>query len=366
MRIPSPSPSPQSRRFLRRLTSPGVQTAGKAKPHPPQPQPQPAVQAFPSPPHQPEVQTAGKGQCMPPQPQPQPAVQAFPPPPHQSEVQTAGQGKGEPQGASRANPHPALVALVVLAFLASCAPERNGNGAADRSADATADGAVDGAADADGWIVLFDGSGLDHWRGYRREDVPRGWQVQDGVLAFVPDVEGGDLITRDRYTDFELELDWRVSTGGNSGIFFRASEEHPAIYYGAPEYQILDDDEHSDGLDPLTSSASNYGLHAPTGDALRPAGEWNRARIVVRGPLVEHWLNGERVVAYELGSEDWEARVAASKFVEWPEYGRHSTGHIGLQDHGDPVWFRDIRIRIPPGAPPPDRPAPPGGTDGSP
>lgn len=247
---------------------------------------------------------------------------------------------------------PAVLAVCAGLVLAACAPEQNGAG--------------DVAADADDWIVLFDGTDLRDWRGYRRPDVPRGWQIQDDLLAFVPGTDGGDLITRDRYSDFELELEWRVSPGGNSGIFFRASEDDPAIYHGAPEYQILDDDVHQDGLDPLTSAASNYGLHPPAEDVLRPAGEWNRVRIVVHGPDVEHWLNGRRVVEYELWSDDWEARVQASKFVEWPSYGRHRTGHIGLQDHGDPVWFRDIRIRVPTGASPPDRPSPPGGMDGSP
>jgi hypothetical protein len=259
---------------------------------------------------------------------------------------------------------PAPAALVVLVGLTLAGCGAGGNGAEADTGDAGHDAST--AAGADGWVALFDGTDLRHWRGYRRADVPGGWQVRDRLLAFVPGIDGGDLITRDRYADFELELEWRVSTGGNSGIFFRASEEHPAIYFGAPEYQILDDEGHADGLDPRTSAASNYALHAPTVDAVHPAGEWNGARIVVRGAHVEHWLNGHRVVEYELGSEDWEARVRASKFVEWPEYGRHPTGHIGLQDHGDTIWFRDIRIRVPSGAPPPNRPTPHGGTDGSP
>ena len=110
---------------------------------------------------------------------------------------------------------------------------------------------------------------------------------------------------------------------------------------------MLDDAEHVDGADPLTSSGANYALHAAPRGVVRPAGEWNQARIVVQDRHVEHWLNGEKVVEYVLGSPEWKELVANSKFVQWPEYGQARTGHIGLQDHGNPVWYRDIKIRVP-------------------
>lgn len=197
----------------------------------------------------------------------------------------------------------------------------------------------------DGWITLFDGTDLSAWRGYQRTDAPSGWHVRDGLLAFAPGVEGGDLITRDQFDDFELRLEWRVGPAGNSGIFYRATEDREEIWHGAHEMQILDDAGHRDGGDPSTSAGAAYALYPPSADVVRPTGEWNQVRIVASGPHVEHWLNGVKVVEYEIGSEDWNRRMRASKFIERPGFGESPRGHIGLQDHGDPVWYRDIRIR---------------------
>ncbi|MEM7414502.1 MAG: DUF1080 domain-containing protein [Gemmatimonadota bacterium] len=195
---------------------------------------------------------------------------------------------------------------------------------------------------AEGWELLFDGASMDGWRAYSGGD-PVGWAVTDGMLTRTG--PGGDIITDQDFDDFELSLEWRVEAAGNSGIFYRAALGEEWIYHSAPEMQVLDDAEHYDGGDPLTSAGANYGLHpAPRGVVL-PAGAWNEARIVVRGASVEHWLNGTQVVAYELWSPEWEALVQGSKFVEWPAYGRAERGHIGLQDHGDPVWYRNVKIR---------------------
>jgi hypothetical protein len=196
---------------------------------------------------------------------------------------------------------------------------------------------------ADGWRLLFDGRSASAWRGFRRDHLPAGWQVVDGSLARVG--AGGDIITVDQFDSFELALDWKVGPGGNSGIFFHVTEDADYVWQTGPEMQILDNDGHRDGMVPETSTGSNYALHAPTADVARPAGEWNSARLVVRGNHVEHWLNGTRIVEYELGSDDWKARVEASKFRDMPGYGRARRGHIALQDHGDPVEFRNIRIR---------------------
>lgn len=202
--------------------------------------------------------------------------------------------------------------------------------------------------ETEGWRLLFDGTSLAGWRGYRQEGVPAGWSADEGVLTFAPGASGDggqDLITIEQFADFELSLEWKIGPGGNSGVFYRATEEERAPYWTGPEMQILDDDAHADGGNPKTSAGSNYALHGPSSKATRPVGEWNHARIVVNGGRVEHWLNGTRVVAYELWTQEWEAAVAETKFADWPRYGRARQGHVGLQDHGDPVWFRNIKVR---------------------
>jgi hypothetical protein len=197
---------------------------------------------------------------------------------------------------------------------------------------------------AEGWRLLFDGETLEGWRVFGREAMSDGWAVVDGNLTRVAD-GARDIITVDQFTDFELSLEWRVEECGNSGVFIRASEEVGRIFEGAPEMQGLDDACHVDGQNPLTSAGANYALHPVPRGVVRPAGEWNQARIRVQGNQVTHWLNGQQIVDYELWSDDWKARLAESKFTEWPEYGTYPSGHIGLQDHGDRVYFRDIKVR---------------------
>lgn len=193
-----------------------------------------------------------------------------------------------------------------------------------------------------GWTDL---QRADAWRGYRRADLPSGWHFDSVARELHFTGRGGDIITRDQYTDFELELEWRVTPRGNSGIFFRANEGTGRIYENSAEMQILDNGGHFDGRNALTSAGSNYALHAPVRDVTRPVGEWNAVRLIVRGAHVEHWLNGVKVVEYELWNDEWKAKVAASKFNDWPTYARGRRGHIGLQDHGDVVAFRNLRIR---------------------
>lgn len=196
-----------------------------------------------------------------------------------------------------------------------------------------------------GWRLLFDGRSTTGWRGYGTERPPAGWVVQDGAL--VRAARSGDIMTVERFGDFELELEWKISAGGNSGVFYRVAEiETPrrTRLHGL-EMQVLDNAGHRDGRVPETSAGSAYGVYAPVHDATRPVGEWNHVRIVARGAHVEHWMNGIKVVEYELGSDDWKARVARSRFASWPAYAQARTGHISLQDHGDWVAYRRIRIR---------------------
>ncbi len=199
------------------------------------------------------------------------------------------------------------------------------------------------AESAAGWKLLFDGQTTVGWRGYMKNAVT-GWQVVDGALTRA--AAGGDIVTTEQYRDFELALEWKIGPGGNSGIFYRAVEGPSAIYFSAPEMQVLDDALHADGQSPLTSAGSNYGLHPAPRGVVRPAGEWNAIRIVVQGHQVEHWLNGRLIVRYQLQSDDWKALVAGSKFAQWKEYGQAGEGYIGLQDHGDWVAYRSIRIRV--------------------
>ncbi len=193
------------------------------------------------------------------------------------------------------------------------------------------------------WIALFDGTSLDAWRGYRMDSVPAGWQIQDGTLARVG--PGADLITREQFGSFELELEWKLAPGGNSGIMFKVTEAGDQSYETGPEIQVLDDERHSDGGSRLTSAGAAYGLYpAPLG-AVKPVGEWNHVRLLVDGTHVQQWLNGTLMADYQLYSDEWKGLVAASKFKQWPGYGMAAEGHIALQDHGDPVWYRNIRIR---------------------
>ena len=196
-----------------------------------------------------------------------------------------------------------------------------------------------------GFELLFDSETLAGWRGFQRDSPPLAWIVEDGTIHFSGSGDGGDLLTEASYGDFELRLQWRVDAGGNSGIFFRIDEKPDRTFESAPEMQVLDNQGHPDGRNPLTSAGANYGLHAPTANAVYPAGEWNYVRLVVQGAHVEHWLNGVKIVEYELWTPEWEELVSQTKFAEWPPYGRATAGHIGLQDHGDPVWYRNIRIR---------------------
>jgi hypothetical protein len=202
------------------------------------------------------------------------------------------------------------------------------------------------------WIPLFDGSSLSAWRGYKTQSVPDGWKIVDKTLT--KDDRVGDLMTRDEFGNFELELEWKIGKAGNSGIFYRGIEDpdfagkpnDDRIYTTGPEYQLLDDDDAADNKTRLTCAGSNYGLYPSPAGHLKPVGDWNKTRIVVNGAHVEHWLNDAKVVEYELWSPDWEAKVKATKFNAWPKFGRARRGHIGLQgDHEGMLSFRNIRIR---------------------
>lgn len=262
--------------------------------------------------------------------------------------------------------------LFLLSFLIACGPAETPE-PAEEAAETPAEPALNTLTSEEreaGWQLLFDGQSMDQWRGFRMDEIPPGWQIEEGLLVFRAEHGGegyGDLTTRDQFSNFELSLEWKISPCGNSGVLFRVSEDAEQEFHTGPEVQIVDategcwadyqapEDERAEGSDLKATqlSGSNYDLHAPSIRAVKPVGEWNEMRILVDGPHVEHWLNSTKVVEYELWSDSWNEMVANSKFNEFPKYGMNKTGHIVLQDHGANVWFRNLKIRVL------DSPAPP-------
>jgi len=197
---------------------------------------------------------------------------------------------------------------------------------------------------AGGWRLLFDGTTTKGWRGYKSDAVPNGWRAESGTLMKSGSV--GDILSADQFANFELTIDWKIVKGGNAGIFYRGTEEYDHIYWSAPEYQLLDDANAPDGRSRLTSAAAAYALYPSPAGIVKPAGQWNSTRIVVNGAHVEHWLNGQKVVQYELWSPDWEAKVKASKIKDWPNYGRAKSGYLAIQgDHDGALALRNIKLR---------------------
>lgn len=201
-----------------------------------------------------------------------------------------------------------------------------------------------GCSSNNDWTVLFDGERVTGLRGYKQVGFPNSWEIVDGTLKTIPGY-GVDLISEHIYNNFELELEWKVPEGGNSGIFYFATEEGDYIWQSAPEMQVLDDKKHSDGKNTLTSAGALYAMIAPPKSVVNPVGEFNQVRIKVKDNHVEHWLNGTKVVEYEYQSDAMWDLVAKSKFNTMPLFAKASEGHIGIQgDHGE-IWYRNIRIR---------------------
>jgi hypothetical protein len=205
-----------------------------------------------------------------------------------------------------------------------------------------------------GWRLLFDGTTTTGWRGFKKDAFPaRGWAVADGCLKKVATGTGdslgsGDIVTTDTFGDFDLRFEWRISPGGNSGVKYLVTEERSGPI--AHEYQVLDDAGHPDAkVGTHRHAAAFYDVLPPsTAKALKPVGEFNQGRVLVRGNHVEHWLNGAKVLEYELGSPALQAAVAKSKFKDVAGFGTKIAGRILLQDHGDEVCYRNVKIQAPP------------------
>jgi hypothetical protein len=196
-----------------------------------------------------------------------------------------------------------------------------------------------------GWKLLFDGKTTKGFRGYKEEAIPTAWKVVDGALTWDKKEgdTGGDIVTTEQFESFELALDWKISEGGNSGVMYHVQLSEKAPYMTGPEMQILDNKTHKDGGSPLTSAAACYALYPPAKDVTKPVGEWNQARLVVAGSKVEHWLNGEKVVDFDYSRTEWKEAVERLRQRGGDLAARGA--HLHLQDHGDPVWYRSIRLR---------------------
>jgi 3-keto-disaccharide hydrolase len=242
----------------------------------------------------------------------------------------------------RASGRAAIISQLALLVFA-CTPMGNSTPAAN----STSTGATTLTAEqrASGWRSLFDGTSTAAWRGYKEASLPAGWHIVDGTLTKSGSV--GDLLTKDQFGNFELALDWKLGPGGNAGVFYRGTEEYDHIYWSAPEYQLLDDAGHPDGKSRLTSAGADYALYPSPAGVVKPANEWNSSLIVVKGDTVQHWMNGQKLLEYVLGSADWQAKVKASKFVAYPHYGTAPRGYIGIQgDHDGTLSIRNVRIKV--------------------
>lgn len=209
---------------------------------------------------------------------------------------------------------------------------------------------------ADGWKLLFDGKTTNGWRGFHRDSFPtEGWAIENGTIKHLSgegaqSQHGGDIITTAEYDNFEFAVDWKITPGANSGIKYLVSEEIIKTGYSgvAFEYQVLDDDRHPDakaGKNGNRTAGSLYDLIPPKNKHLKPVGEWNHTRIVVNNGRVEHWLNGDKVVEFQIGSAPMKGLIAESKYKDISGFGEVRKGHILLQDHGNEVWFRNIKVR---------------------
>lgn len=197
------------------------------------------------------------------------------------------------------------------------------------------------------WVSLMD---VSHWRGYNQESLPGNWKISDGIIecfGAAGDM-GGDIISMKQYDNFELSLEWKISEGGNSGVFYHVVEDtiYHSPYQTGPEYQIIDDIGFSDPLEDWQTTGVNYAMHlANDKKTLKPVGEWNTTKIIFDNGKVQHWLNGEKIVEFDKYTDDWKTKRNSGKWNDYPDYGKVNSGYLALQDHGAGVWFRKVKVR---------------------
>lgn len=248
-----------------------------------------------------------------------------------------------------------LIAVTVLSLNSAYAQD-NKKQKSRKSSKKTEVNTLSKAEKDEGWILLFDGKTTDQWRGYGKTDFPKGWTINDNAIQCIGSGkgeagQGGDIITKEKYKNFELTLEWKISEGGNSGIFYLAQEiPGEPIWKSAPEMQVLDNAKHPDaklGVDGNRQAGSLYDLIPAKPQNAKPAGEWNTVKIMVYKGTVVHYQNGVKVLEYHLWTDDWKKLVEGSKFPalnpDWANVPK--SGVIALQDHGDDVWYRNIKIK---------------------
>lgn len=227
--------------------------------------------------------------------------------------------------------------FIISAILFSCSACKN-----------TGDNHLTKEEKKQGYTLLFDGQTMNGWRTYQNKKNDS-WAVNNGTLYCKGSVSDhgarADLMTNDEYENFDLSIDWKISPKGNSGILYMVKEDTSSSYSSGPEYQIIDDKNFPEHIEDWQKTAADYAMYPAPNAEPRPVGEWNHARIIVNQNHVEHWLNGKKVVEYELYSDDWQKRKTAGKWKDYPGYGLTKKGHITLQDHGSESWFKNIKIK---------------------
>ena len=232
-----------------------------------------------------------------------------------------------------------FVIISLSIFLLGCSPEQKNTGG------------VFEQEKADGWQLLFDGKTTKGWHNYNEKGVNSGWIAKNGELVALGkggDI-GGDIITDKEFTNFDFKIEWKISHGGNSGIFRHGieSDKYPSIYFTAPEYQLIDDIGFPHNLKEWQSAGADYAMYNAdkSKKKLKMVGEWNSSRIVVEDSLVQHYLNGEKIVEFKRWTDDWKKLKTEGKWAKYPDHGLMKTGKMGLQDHGSKMWFRNIKIK---------------------
>jgi hypothetical protein len=197
-----------------------------------------------------------------------------------------------------------------------------------------------------GWRLLFDGKSTEGWRTYQNKEE-NSWEVLHGELHGKQGetLKHADLITRQTYGSFELELDWKIETAANSGLLYHVLETHPGSYETGPEYQLIDDLGYKGKLEDWQKSGADYAMHPPLQQASKAAGTYNHTRLIVNGSHVEHWLNGIKVADFTAWTSEWQKLKATGKWKDYPDYGNARNGYIALQDHGGGIWFKNIKIK---------------------
>jgi hypothetical protein len=238
--------------------------------------------------------------------------------------------------------------IAVCALLAfACKTENKMMEAGDTTATST--DTTRTTSSEEGWTSLLQGNTLNGWRNFKSQEAGQAWSVQDGVLMFDPKSgkPGGDLMTDKEFENFELELDWKIDSCGNSGIIFNVveDEKYDAVWHTGPEMQVLDNACHPDAKIIKHRAGDLYDLISSSTEVAKPAGEWNQVRIISNNANYEFYLNGTKIVSFTMHTPEWDRLVAGSKFKDMPAFGKATKGHIALQDHGDRVWFRNIRIK---------------------